>query len=527
MHRSILALLALFTLASIAAASPQVLPTAKSVKPAKGCFAIPAKADVAKVAKTSVDKTLATEAYALTITPKAITITGGSNAGVFWAKQSLLQLIETDKAGKRTIACQTITDEPTYRWRSFMLDSGRQYQTIAHLKKTLDWMARYKLNVFHWHLTESDGWRIEIKSQPKLTSLGSKVSGGKEQHGFYTQDEIREIVAYAKARHITIVPEIDLPGHAFAIMASYPEFSCTGKVDPKATDRKTRFGTIVCAGKAEADGYKFLASILNEVCDLFPDSPYIHTGGDEAPKSHWEKCPSCQALRKKHNLKNMHELQIHFTNKLAGILKKRGKKMICWDDVIAKDGGPDLADNVVVNWWNYRARKDRMVFKALKMGREVILNPNYYTYINFPVTPFRGYGKNRTFGLETCYTKNPAAIGMSEKITAAQRKLILGMGASLWTDGNLTQAFLDIRTFPRIFALSELMWHGKPTVSLAEMRKLADAQKPWLKANGYVWGNAEVTDGAMILPKGYTETPKPAKKTTPRKPKTKKPAKTK
>ncbi|MBT7171301.1 MAG: beta-N-acetylhexosaminidase, partial [Phycisphaerales bacterium] len=505
--------------------SAKILPTPKSVVMSEGRFTIPAQADVAKIAKATVDKTLAAEAYTLSITPKAITITGGSDTGVFWATQSLLQLVETDKAGKRTIACQTITDEPTYRWRSFMLDSGRQYQTIAHLKKTLDWMARYKLNIFHWHLTESDGWRIEIKSQPKLTEIGSKVSTGKEQQGFYTQAEIREVVAYAKARHITIVPEIDLPGHAFALMASYPEFSCKGTVDPKATDKKTRMNPIVCAGKAEADNYKFLASILNEVCDLFPNSPYIHTGGDEAPKAHWDQCPSCQALLKKHNLKNMHELQIHFTNRIAAILKARGRKAICWDDVIAKNGGPKLADNVVVNWWNYRARKDRMVFKALEMGREVILNPNNYTYLNFPISPYSVYGKGRTFGMAKCYTENPAAIGMSDKITDEQRKLILGMGASLWTDGNLMQAFLDIRTFPRIFAMSELMWHGKPAASLEDMQKLADAQKPWLKANGYVSGRAEESDGPTILPEGYTEKLKPAKKTVPRKTRKKKAAK--
>mgnify|MGYP002641265340 CR=1 FL=1 len=564
MRHPILALLAVFTLASVAVAGPQILPTPKSVKPAaKGSFSLNApvmlslsddrmdrkddhKAGFAlmetfmkslklKRAKfededpntvmLAITKTLGREAYELEITPDTISVRAGSETGVFWAKQSLLQLVETDAAGKRTIACQTISDEPTYRWRSFMLDSGRQYQTVAHLKKTLDWMARYKLNIFHWHLTESMGWRIEIKSQPKLTSVGSKVYSKPEQHGFYTQAEIREVVAYAKARHITIVPEIDVPGHAFAMMAAYPEFSCKGKVNPDDHSRSTRSDTIVCAGKAEADNYKFLESIFDEVCKLFPDSPYIHTGGDEASKRHWDRCASCLALRKKLNLNNMHELQVHFTNRIAAILKARGRKAICWDDVIAKKGGPKLADNVVIHWWNYRSRKDRMVFKALDMGREVILNPNYYTYINFPISPFRNYGKTRVFGLETCYTKNPAAVGMSKKISPEKRKLILGIGTCLWTDDNVIQSLLDIRTFPRVFALSQLMWHGKPPVSIEAMRKLADAQNPWLKANGYVSGRAEATDGPMILPEGFNQDNNPSEKLPARKPKPKKPAK--
>ncbi len=243
------------------------------------------------------------EAYVLKINDKKIEILAESEAGIFYGIQTLLQLLPVElQSGKdcRLVGTEIkgleITDKPKYSWRSFMLDSGRQYQTPDFIKRYLNYMAMLKMNVFHWHLSEGQGWRIEIKKYPKLTKIGSQVSKGKEQQGYYTQEEVKDIVAYAKKLHITVVPEIDVPGHSEAALTAYPEMTCFKKAP---TSVMAFSSNLFCGGREST--YTFLQDVLDEVCELFP-SEYIHLGGDEAPKANWNKCTDCQNRIKKENL---------------------------------------------------------------------------------------------------------------------------------------------------------------------------------------------------------------------------------
>jgi len=413
------------------------------------------------------------EGYELRVAANAITLAARTDAGLFYGQQTLLQLLPPGSnagllrgelcvslpPGMATALSSDVVvrDIPRYQWRGLMLDSGRQYQSVAFLKRTLEAMAFLKLNVFHWHLTEGLGWRVEIKRYPKLAEVGSKVGTLPEQQGYYTQDEIRDIVRYAAERHITVVPEIDMPGHAEAALAAYPEHTCFGN-PPPPTGAFSHF--LFCGGREST--YTFLTDVLEEVCDLFP-SPYIHLGGDEAPKRHWNKCPDCRKRIADEGLRNAHELQIYMTNRLADVLQTRGRKAACWDDVVARPG-PKLRGNIVVHWWNYRARKYRCALAAATMGHGVIGSPNYYCYLNFPVVPWSLYKANRTFDLRTMYERNPAEmIPFSPK----QRAHYLGLQACLWTDGNVRENMIDVRVFPRLLALAEMAWRP-PVESFGE-----------------------------------------------------------
>jgi len=431
------------------------------------------------------------EGYGLSVTPKGVTIRANTPEGAFRATATLRQLlppeIESDKpvAGKAwSIPCVTIGDEPRFAWRGLMLDSGRQYQSVAFIKRYIDLLAALKMNVFHWHLTENDGWRIEVKKYPRLTSVGSKVAAGPEQHGFYTQDEIREIVAYAAARFVTVVPEIDIPGHSLAALKSYPELTCKGKM-PKVAAGHSPY--LYCAGRPET--YTFLENVLAEVCELFP-STFIHIGGDEAPKREWDACPRCQAAIKTHKLKNSHELQIHFTNRIAEFLASKGRRAICWGDVVTHPGGA-LRKDLVIQWWNFRRHKTKGLTAGVQGGHDVICSPNYYTYLNFPVSPWSKYAASRTFDLRTAYEGNDFA---PKSLTAAQRKHILGVQACLWTDHHVKQAMIDERVFPRIFALTEHMWHKGKLAPFDEFYRRLQSLYPRLKAMGITYGPAMKDD---------------------------------
>ncbi|MBI9019065.1 MAG: beta-N-acetylhexosaminidase [Phycisphaerae bacterium] len=426
------------------------------------------------------------EGYSLSVTDSAVVIKAKTEAGLFYGCQSLLQLMPaeicSDKKAdiKWTVPCVTIIDEPRYKWRSFMLDSGRQYQSPEFIKRYLDQMAVMKMNRFHWHLTEGQGWRIEIKKYPKLTSVGSKVANGKEQQGFYTHKQIKDIVAYAKKLHIEIVPEIDIPGHSEAALIAYPEYTCFGK---PPTSVMAFSPVLFCAGKEQT--YKFLEDVLTEVCQLFP-SEYIHLGGDEAPKANWKKCPDCQKMIKTHSLKNEHELQIYFTNRFADFLATKNRKVICWGDVV-RYPGPPMRKNVVVHWWNHIAGKDKALKEAIKRGHEVICNTNYYTYLNFPVTPWTQYGLGRTFDLKTCYEKNPSDL----KLDFSQKHSnIIGMGTCLWTDWFVQEYMVDRRVFPRVYALAEQMWYCGNRVPFEKFYAKLKTHYPRFKAAGIDYGPA-------------------------------------
>ena len=368
------------------------------------------------------------------------------------------------------LPCLIIKDLPKYSWRSFMLDSGRQYQTIEFIKRYLDYLAMLKINIFHWHLTEGQGWRIEIKKYPKLTEVGAFVANGEEQQGFYTQEEIKEIVEYAKDRFITVVPEIDLPGHSEAALIAYPEYTCFGNTPETVMEYSAN---LFCGGNEKT--YQFLQNILDEVCELFPGE-YIHLGGDEAPKDNWDSCCVCQERIKQENLNNSHELQVYFSSRLANYLKQINKKVILWGDIVEQPA-QKLPDNVVIYWWNYRRKKDLAFQNALANGYQVICGTNYYTYLNFPVTPWSQYKTDRTFDIKTAYEKNPSDIQVPNK-------LVVGMATCLWTDWNVKMSMIDKRVFPRIFVMAEQMWNLNDKIPFDEFYKKVKSKNKTLEILG-------------------------------------------
>jgi len=394
-----------------------VIPAPETVVQGNGEFRTKnLQADIRQTTNTA----LPSEAYRLQVTENGIEIEASGDAGFFYARQTLKQLA-SDQNGTWIIPCLKIEDRPRVGFRSFLLDSGRQYQKVSTIKKYIDMAALLKMNYFHWHLTEGLGWRIEIKQYPRLTEVGAFVGKGPEQQGFYSQEEIKEIVRYAAERCITVIPEIDMPGHAEAALVAYPELGCFGDTIQVPENGFTQ--NIFCAGKTHT--LDFLKNVLDEVCELFP-SEYIHLGGDEAPKGNWDTCPDCGQCIKEHGLKDSHDLQLWFSAQMANSLKNKGRKAIFWGDVVYQDGYA-LPDNVVIHWWNWRGHKDTAFKEALKRNLPVICGTNYYTYLNFPVTPWKGYEAARTFDIKDVYTANPS-------YRKEDSPLLLGMSCALWTD---------------------------------------------------------------------------------------------
>ena len=432
----------------------------------------PNKADI----RLRISADIQTEGYRLSITPKYIDIEATDKGGFVYALQTLRQLRVGDE---NRWQCVSVSDRPRMKWRGFMLDSGRQYQSVATIKKYIDMALMLKMNVFHWHLTEGLGWRIEIMKYPQFTQKGAFVGKGEEQQGFYSQEEIRELVNYAEERNITIVPEIDMPGHAEAALASYPELGCFGL--PVEIPKTGFTKNIFCAGKEHT--IRVLKEVLDEVCQLFP-SPYIHLGGDEAPKGNWDECPDCQQRIKENSLRDTHDLQLWFSAEMANHLKNKGRKTMFWGDVVYKTGYT-LPDNVIIQWWNYRSNKDLALRNALKHGYPVVCSSNYYNYLNFPVTPWRDYQENRTFNLRDAYTRNPSYQAVQE-----DNPLIWGMTCALWTDDGVTEALIDERLFPRILALAEQMWHYGKLAPFEVFHQRVKDKKAWFNSQGFMFGPA-------------------------------------
>lgn len=389
---------------------------------------------------------IGTEGYRLQIDPRGIEIVASAPAGFFYAVQTLGQLIpdqNTPLSGPISIPAVDIVDWPRFPYRGFLLDSGRQFHSLPFLERYLDLLARYKINMFHWHLTDGQGWRVEIPQYPRLTSVGSSVAAGPEQQGYYSRDDIRRIVRYAQERCITIVPEIDLPGHSEAALIAYPEFSCRKKAPKSVMEFSS---DLFCAGNEST--YVFLGTVLSEVCALFP-GPMVHLGGDEAPKEAWDSCADCRAAVRASGCGDSHGLQIMFSRRLADTIIAKGKTPVFWGDVIER-GGPTLPSPSIIQWWNVRKRGDTAFTEAVRRGHRIINATNYYTYLNYPVTPWSQYGADRTFDLRDAYLRDP-----SDTMVCSRT---LGITASLWTDWNVTMTMVDRRVFPRLFALVEQMW---------------------------------------------------------------------
>jgi len=423
------------------------------------------------------DNVLGKEGYSLVSSAKGVIITANTTSGLFYGIQTLFQLFpnEIESSGivkmKWTIPALMITDYPRFAWRGLMLDVSRHFFTKDEVKVYLDEMARNKFNTFHWHLTDDEGWRIEIKSLPKLTEIGAwrvsryghfgdrmapKAGETATVGGFYTQDDIKEIVTYASKLNITIVPEIDVPGHSMAAIASYPELSCRKDTNTMVSPGSKfsdwygngtfRMNVENALNPSDEKVYDFLEKVFAEVASLFPGQ-YIHVGGDECYKGYWAEDEGCKELMKKLRIRHVEDLQGHFMNRLEGILKAKGKKLIGWDEIL--DGGIS-PEATVMSWRGVKGG-----IEAAKLGHDVVMSPTTFAYLDYnqgerTVDP-PIYASLR---LNKCYSFEPAPEGVDAKY-------ILGGQGNLWTEQIPTLRYAFYMTYPRAWALSEVYWSPK------------------------------------------------------------------
>lgn len=465
--------------------SDVVLPSAVLEKSAK-------KADV----KLSVDKSLAEEQYRLTIDPKdRIAITGGSAKGVWWGLQSLSQILidSASKAegGQLKLAGLEIEDWPEFAYRGAMLDCCRHFIPFEDVKKYIDIMAYHKLNTFHWHLTEDQGWRIEIKKYPLLTEIGSKredtlvnhlrekeenrVYDGHPHSGFYTQEQARELVAYAAARQITVIPEIEMPGHAEAALASYPYLGC----------RQTGYVTlpvwgiipeVFCMGRETT--FKFFEDVLDEICEIFPGE-YIHIGGDECPRDRWKECPDCQRRMKEEGLTEVGQLQGYQLKRVEKYLNAKGRHIIGWDEILESGATPTAT---VMSW-----RGPQGGVKAAKMGNKVVMAPNNYFYLDYyqtadPEANKEPLGIGGYVSLEKCWSFDPF-----DQLTEKEKSYIYGIQANTWTEymrGIDRVQFMDL---PRFCALSAVSWHKDAQTYPEFLAKVKDSMLKLYQYYGLIY----------------------------------------
>ena len=400
--------------------------------------------------------------YTLRVSGTDVRIAAKDATGVFYGIQTLRQLVTAEADGRCTVPRVSITDYPAYRWRAFMHDDARSFKGKDIVLGLLDEMARLKLNVFHWHLTDDQGWRIEIKRYPRLTEVGStrqrtvigKNSGEYDNTpygGFYTQDEAREIVEYARERYIDVIPEVDLPGHMLAALAAYPELGCTGGPYEVCPEWGI-FDDVLCMGNDKT--FEFLEGVMEEIVDIFP-SHYIHIGGDECPRTRWEACPKCQARIRQLGLKADKEhsaedrLQSYCMARIERFLNERGRQIIGWDEIL--DG--DVAPNATVMSW----RGMEGGIKAAKLGHDVIMVPTSYAYLDYyqsKDTENEPFGIGGYVPVEKVYSLEP----VPAELTPEEAKHILGAQANLWTEYILTPEHAEYMILPRMAALSEVQW---------------------------------------------------------------------
>jgi hexosaminidase len=397
---------------------------------------------------------LGEEGYELRITQQNIQIKSSTEAGIFYGLQTLKQLIfhNREENGLKheflaELPCLIIEDFPRFKWRGFMFDVGRHFHSVEEVKRALDLISLLKMNVFHWHLTEDQGWRIEIEKYPKLTEIGSKrndskIGGwtskkyrGKPQEGYYNQEQIKEVVEYAKDRYITVVPEIEMPGHSSAAVSSYPEISCK----KEQIDVPIKFGIfsdVFCPGQEFT--YEFLEDVLDEILSLFPAST-IHIGGDEVPKKNWKNCSDCKRKVEEENLDGHDELHGYFTNRIFDYLKTRGRRTIGWDEILSKDTDKEI----IGQYWSPTGKN--RVFNHLKKGGEIIVSNffNYYLDYNYYMTPLR-----------KTYKFNPIPKGLSQEY----HKQIIGVETPIWTEWVPNRERFDWQVFPRLVAVAETAW---------------------------------------------------------------------
>jgi hexosaminidase len=404
------------------------------------------------------------EGYELTVIPDSVIIRARAPAGLFYGVQSLLQLMPPEAMTTNvvrniewSIPTLHIQDQPRFAWRGFLLDVGRHFFNKQEIKQLFDLMAMHKLNTFHWHLTDDQGWRLEIKSYPRLTQIGGwrrSIGFGLDPKastayradgrygGFYTQADIRELVAYAAPRHITIVPEIEMPGHAGAALAAYPQFSCFG--GPYSTDGGD-LSAVYCAGKEET--FEFLQNVLTEVCQLFP-SKYIHIGGDEVSPENWKKCPKCQARKTREKLNTEPELESYFIRRIEKFLQTQGRILVGWSEI--REGG--LAQNATIMDWIGGA------IESAREGHDVVMTPTAYCYLDYYQSTNHETVEPKAIGGFLPLTQTYAFEPVPQNLEPQFQSHIIGLQGNLWTEYIASLQHAEYMAFPRLCALAEVAW---------------------------------------------------------------------
>ena len=410
------------------------------------------------------NKSYGEEGYHLSVSDQTVQINAGTPNGIFYGIQTFRQLLDSGKKSNQGIQINQIEikDNPRFKWRGMHLDVGRHFFDIGFVKRYIDYIAMHKMNIFHWHLTEDQGWRVEIDAYPKLTNISAfrdeSLIGhysdkphqydGKRYGGYYTKEEMREVVAYAQKRYVTVIPEIEMPGHTRAVLAAYPELSCTGGPHTVAK----LWGVhkeVFCAGKEST--FEFLETVLTEVADIFP-GPYIHIGGDECPKDRWKEHNLDQELIKAQGLHDEHELQSYFIKRIEGILNGLGKRLIGWDEIL--EGG--LAPGAIVQSW----RGMDGGIAAANAGHEVIMSPTSHAYFDYYQSENR---KNEPLAiggflpLEIVYNFEP----IPDNIEPNKKDFILGGQGNLWTEYIKTPEKAEYMALPRMSAMAEVLWSSK------------------------------------------------------------------
>jgi len=410
------------------------------------------------------------EAYELYISPEKIVLKANSAAGCMRGIQTLRQLRPPEFHQPNNnqhawgLPCLEIKDAPRFPWRGMLLDCSRHFMTVDFVKRYIDLLAFYKMNTLHWHITEDQGWRLAVDAFPKLTEVGAwrDDSTGGQYGGFYSKEQVKEIVAYASERHIQVVPEIELPGHAQAALAAYPQFSCTGGPFKVQTEWGV-FKEIYCAGNDST--FLFLEAVLDEVIELFPGE-YIHIGGDEVPKFRWENCNKCQNRMKTEGIHDEHELQSYFIQRIERYINSKGKKMIGWDEIL--EGG--LSANATVQSW----RGFEGATTAARMHHQVIVSPTSHAYFDYGL---------ESIDLETVYAFEP----IPEDLEPEFHSHVLGGECNLWSE-RAPQNTVDSKVFPRILAMSEVLWSPKADRDFTEFSERVQANYPVLEALGVDYG---------------------------------------
>jgi len=414
------------------------------------------------------------EGYGLTVAADGVAVRAATPRGLFYGVQTLRQLLPREPGAAPALPAVAITDAPRFRYRGLHLDVGRHMFPVEFVKRYIDLLASYKLNTFHWHLTDDQGWRIEIKRYPRLTEVGSvrkqtvvdhartrpQRFDGKPYGGFYTQEQIRDVVAYARSRQVTVIPEIELPGHALAALAAHPELACT----PGPFEVGQTWGIFEDIFCPKEETFELLQNVLLEVMELFPGE-YIHIGGDEAPKKRWEESPLAQEVIRREGLHDAHELQSWFVKRIEKFLNAHGRKLIGWDEIV--EGG--LSPTATVMYW--RDQRDAGVGVKLdqdpmrlatSQGNDVIMTPNQTFYFDhYQVDPTQREGQPLAIGrlttLEEVYGYDP----IPADLTPAQAAHVIGAQANVWTEYMATPDYVEYMVYPRALALAEVVWSPK------------------------------------------------------------------